>query len=167
MDLQAPILLILSDVLLAILINEGALDFKNRPSRCRKRRRYGDAAVDFLIVLRRRALAVIRQSIVAAAPARCVRNRSAQEPPPPGWLAGILTFLAAQRCAPCRSFATRATVARPSRAVVYETKAKSEIFEVEKEKDLEFLGVDMQANVPGGELNLPAGHSNDCLRGGG
>lgn len=39
------------------------------------------------------------------------------------------------------------------RAVVYENKAMREIFETEKEKDLEFMGVDMQANIPGGEFS--------------
>ena len=39
------------------------------------------------------------------------------------------------------------------RAVVFETKAKAEIFETEKEKDLEFMGSDMQANIPGGEFS--------------
>lgn len=38
------------------------------------------------------------------------------------------------------------------RAVVYEGKADKEIYNVEKEKDLEYLGSDMQVNVAGGEF---------------
>lgn len=38
------------------------------------------------------------------------------------------------------------------RAVVYEAKAEKEIFETEKEKDLEYMGSNMQANIPGGEF---------------